>query len=79
MKETTDIIRDVLLGKGYLQPPETFKIWENVARGFENRWKFPAGAKKHMLLYTDTCKEWIFIFQLQKELKNSFACTFQLF
>ena len=29
------------LEKGYLQPPQSSNDWENIARGFENRWNFP--------------------------------------
>ena len=41
IKETTSAIFDVLLERGYLQPPESSNDWENIARGFENRWNFP--------------------------------------
>ena len=27
--------------KGFLQPPQSSKDWENISRGFENRWNFP--------------------------------------
>ena len=41
IKETTGAIWDVLLEKGFLQPPQSSKDWENISRGFENRWNFP--------------------------------------
>ena len=37
IKETTCEIWDVLLEKGYLQPPQSSKDWVNISRGFENR------------------------------------------
>ena len=41
IKEITGAIWDVLLEKGFLQPPQSSKDWENISRGFENRWNFP--------------------------------------
>ena len=41
IKETTCEIWDVLLEKGYLQPPQSSKDWVNISRGFENRWNYP--------------------------------------
>ena len=41
IKESTGAIWDVLLEKGFLQPPQSSKYWENISRGFENRWNFP--------------------------------------
>ena len=41
IKETTGAIWDVLLEKRFLQPPQSSKDWENISRGFENRWNFP--------------------------------------
>ena len=41
IKETTGAIWDVLLEKGFLQPPQSSKDWESISRGFENRWNFP--------------------------------------
>ena len=37
IKETTCAIWDVLLERGYLQPPQSSKDWESISRGFENR------------------------------------------
>ena len=54
IKETTGAIWDVLLKKGYLQPPQSSKDWENISRGFENRWSSPhcVGAldEKHVVI-----------------------------
>ena len=40
LKKTTCAIWDVLSEKGYLQPPQSSKYWENISRGFENRLNF---------------------------------------
>ena len=40
LKKTTCAIWDVLLEKGYLQPPQSSKDWENISRGFKNRGNF---------------------------------------
>ena len=54
IKETTGAIWDVLLKKGYLQPPQSSTGWENISRGFENRWSSPhcVGAldEKHVVI-----------------------------
>ena len=37
IKETTGAICAVFLEKGFLQPSQSSKDWENIFRGFENR------------------------------------------
>ena len=41
IKESTGAIWNILLEKGFLQPSQSSKDWENISRGFENRWNFP--------------------------------------
>ena len=56
IKETTGANWDVLLEKGFLQPPQSSKDRENKFKGFENRWNFPrcVGALdgKHVVIQT---------------------------
>ena len=41
IKESTGAIWNILLEKGFLQSSQSSKDWENISRGFENRWNFP--------------------------------------
>ena len=54
VKESKGAIWDVLLEKGFLQPPQSSKDYENISRVFENRWNFPHGAvalnRKHVVI-----------------------------
>lgn len=41
IKETTAVIWDVLMEKGFLKAPETEYQWKKVALSFEEKWNFP--------------------------------------
>ena len=41
IKETTGVIWDVISEKICLLPSKSSKDWEDISRGFENRWNFP--------------------------------------
>ena len=41
IKETTGAIYDALVEKEFLQPAQSSQDWENLSRGFQNRWNSP--------------------------------------
>ncbi len=41
IKETTDVIWDVLMKAGYLKVPKNENDWREVAEEFEVKWNFP--------------------------------------
>ena len=75
IKTTTGAIWDVLLEKGYLQPPQSSKDWENISRGFENRWNFSHCAcaldGKHVVIQAPTKSGSLFF-----NYKKSFSIVF---
>ena len=40
IKETTKVIRNVFLDKGFLKTPNSAKEWEKIVQSFENKWNF---------------------------------------
>ena len=41
IRETTEVLWNILLEKGYLNSPNTEKEWLDIAIEFEDRWNFP--------------------------------------
>ena len=64
IKETTGAVWDALLEKGFLQPPKSSIDWENISRGFENKWNFPYRAGtldgKHVVIQAPAKSESLF-------------------
>ena len=40
VRETTQLLWNILFEKGYLDPPESEKEWLQIAKEFEDQWNF---------------------------------------